>query len=128
MKKYELVCIIDDDPIYIFGTRRIMEIAGYGGRFLVFENGKKAIDGLAAIISSQSKLPEVIFLDLNMPVMDGWDFLDEFRKLPAPVQVDIYILSSSIDPADTTRAKQYAEVRDFLVKPLTSGKLKELMG
>lgn len=128
MAKVELACIIDDDPIYIFGTRRIMEIAGYSTSFLVFENGRKAIDGLAAIISSHSKLPGVIFLDLNMPVMDGWDFLDEFRKLSVPSKVDIYILSSSIDPADTTRAKQYAEVRDFLVKPLTSGKLKELMG
>lgn len=127
MKKIELACIIDDDPIYIFGTKRMMEIANYCEKFLVFENGKEAINGLASILSSNAKLPEVIFLDLNMPVMDGWDFLEEFGKIQAPQNVVIYILTSSIDPADTERAKQYSNVDSYLVKPLTLNKLKELM-
>lgn len=127
MKKIELACIIDDDPIYIFGTKRMMEIANYCEKFLVFENGKEAINGLASILSSNAKLPEVIFLDLNMPVMDGWDFLEEFGKIHAPQNVVIYILTSSIDPADTERAKQYSNVDSYLVKPLTLNKLKELM-
>lgn len=128
MAKIELACIVDDDPIYVFGTRRIMEIAGYSERFLVFKNGREAIEGLISLISSGSKLPEVIFLDLNMPVMDGWDFLDEFGKLAVDGHIVVYVLSSSIDPADTVRAKEYGSVKEYLVKPLTLDRLKEIMG
>lgn len=127
MKKIEIACIIDDDPIYIHCTKRIMQLADFCESFLIFHNGKEALDRLSAIINNGENLPELILLDLNMPVMDGWEFLDEFTKIPAPQKITIYIVTSSIDPADVERAKQYDDVNNYLVKPVTVNTLKEIL-
>ncbi|TCD01289.1 response regulator [Pedobacter psychroterrae] len=126
MKKVEIACIIDDDPIYIFGTRRIMELSNFCETFMIFHNGKEALDRLTAIISIGEKLPDIILLDLNMPIMDGWEFLDEFTKVPSKKEILIYIVTSSIDPADIERAKKYDDINNYLVKPITMATLKEL--
>lgn len=127
MKKVEIACIIDDDPIYVLCTKRIMELADFCESFLIFHNGKEALDRLTAIIKNGEHLPALILLDLNMPVMDGWEFLDEFIKVPAPQKITIYIVTSSIDPADVERAKQYDNVNNYLVKPVTVNTLKEIL-
>lgn len=127
MKKVEIACIIDDDPIYIHCTKRIMQLADVCESFLIFHNSKEALDRLSAIIANGENLPELILLDLNMPVMDGWEFLDEFTKVPAAQKITIYIVTSSIDPADVKKAKQYDNVNNYLVKPVTVDILKEIL-
>jgi CheY-like chemotaxis protein len=127
MKKIEIACIIDDDPIYVFCTKRIMDLADFCESFLIFHNGKEALDRLSAIIKNDDRLPEVILLDLNMPVMDGWEFLDEFTKIPVAKKVTIYIVTSSIDPADVQKAKQYENVNNYVVKPVTVEMLKDIL-
>ncbi|CAN5171258.1 response regulator [soil metagenome] len=127
MKKIEIACIIDDDPIYVFCTKRIMQMASFCESFLIFHNGKEALDRLKAIILRDENLPEIILLDLNMPVMDGWEFLDEFTKVPASKQITIYIVTSSIDPADVERAKEYDTINNYIVKPVTVDTLKEIL-
>ena len=127
MKKIDIACIIDDDPIFIFGTKKIMELTHFCKSFMIFHNGKDALDNLTAIIKNGEKLPEMILLDINMPVMDGWQFLDEFTKEPAPKKILIYIVSSSIDPADLEKAKHYKAVSNYIVKPITIKKLKDLL-
>lgn len=126
-KKVEIACIIDDDPIYVFGTKRLMQMANFCESFLIFTNGKEALDKLKAIIVNGEVLPDIILLDINMPVMDGWDFLDEFTKIPSRKKIIIYIVTSSIDPADVNKAKQYEYVSNYLVKPITFDKIKNLM-
>ena len=62
-----------------------------------------------------------------MPIMDGWQFLDEFVKIENSKKITLYIVSSSIDPADSEKAKQYEQITDFIVKPITKDALKEIV-
>ncbi|MCK8522274.1 response regulator [Aquimarina sp. D1M17] len=127
MKKIDIACIIDDDPIFVFGVKKIMEIIGFCKNLMVFQNGEEALNNLKAIISNNEKLPDVILLDLNMPILDGWQFLDEFIKIPCEKKIIIYIVSSSVDPQDILKAKTYELVSDYIVKPVTVEKLKEVL-
>ncbi|GLB52617.1 response regulator [Neptunitalea chrysea] len=127
MKKINLACIIDDDPIFVFGIRRIMEMANFCNGILIYNNGKEALDALTAIIKSETSLPELILLDINMPIMDGWGFLDRIMAIEIPKPVTIYIVSSSIDPTDFNKAEEYSSVSNFIVKPVTVEKLKHIL-
>lgn len=82
MKKIDIACVIDDDPIFVFGIKKIMEVIGFCKSLMVFRDGSEALNNLKAIISAKEKLPDVILLDLNMPILDGWQFLEEFVKIP----------------------------------------------
>ena len=127
MKKIDLACIIDDDPIFIFSAKKLMELADFCKGFIVFHNGKEALNHLNTIISSNEELPDVILLDLNMPVMDGWEFLEEFIKIRSEKAITIYIVSSSIDPSDINKAKSYHNVNNYIVKPVTIDSLKSVL-
>ena len=127
MKKIDLACVIDDDPIFVFSAKKIMELADFCKGFIVFHNGKEALNHLTAIISSDEELPDVILLDLNMPVMDGWEFLEEFVKIKSEKEITIYIVSSSIDPKDINKAKSYDNVSNYIVKPVTIDSLKSVL-
>ncbi|MDG4714669.1 response regulator [Winogradskyella marincola] len=127
MKKIDVACIIDDDPIFIFGAKRMMELANFCHSFMVFNNGQEAINNLKPIMLTGEKIPEVILLDINMPIMDGWQFLDEFIQIESHKEVTIYIVSSSIDPADLQRAKKYESISNYVVKPITAETLKNIL-
>jgi CheY-like chemotaxis protein len=127
MKTIELTCIIDDDPIFVFGTKKLMQSSGYCEQFLVFENGKKAIDHLNEVILLGGKMPEIILLDLNMPVMDGWQFLDAFIQKYPKQDVHIFIVTSSIDQADVDKAASYKLVSNYVVKPLQRDQILEMI-
>lgn len=127
MKKIDIACIIDDDPIFIFGVKKVMQLADVCNNFLIYRNGKEALDALTALISDGKKLPDVILLDLNMPILDGWQFLDEFIKVPVSKKVTIYIVSSSVDPEDVLKAKSYNIVNNYIIKPITMKKLVEAL-
>ncbi|MEX0290105.1 MAG: response regulator [Flavobacteriaceae bacterium] len=121
MKKIKSTCIIDDDPIFIYGTKRIMKEVDFSDSILVYENGQEAIEGLTALNETGEALPSVIFLDLNMPIMSGWEFLDQFIKIPNHniENIVVYIISSSIDPRDLERVKDYRIVSNYILKPIT---------
>lgn len=123
MEKIDLACIIDDDSIHVFGAKRAIGSGNFCKEVLVFKNGKDAFDQLSQIFSLGEGIPELILLDINMPVWDGWDFLDEFLKLPESERVKILIMTSSVDPVDRTKAKTYKQVSNFIIKPITLEKL-----
>lgn len=127
MRKINIACIIDDDPIFVFGTKRIMQMTDFCENIMVFENGKDAYDGLKADISANKPQPDVILLDLNMPIWDGWQFLDEFIKIPNEKNITIYIITSSVDPSDVEKAKKYDAVSSYIVKPITTTELKKIL-
>ncbi|MGY0391872.1 response regulator [Bizionia sp. KMM 8389] len=120
------VCIIDDDPIYVFGTKKIMESLNFCKNFLVYKNGKKALDYLIPKLETNATLPDLILLDLNMPILDGWQVLDEIIKIQTKRKIKIYIVSSSIDSRDLQRAKEYDLVSNYIIKPFSAEKLNEL--
>ncbi|MCK0157274.1 response regulator [Cellulophaga sp. F20128] len=118
--KIETVCIIDDDPIFVYGTKILLNYnSSFGSSVIVHENGKEALDDLSATVKCGEKLPDIIFLDLNMPIMNGWEFLDEFTKLPMEKRPRVYIVSFSIDKQDVQKAYTYEIVKDFIEKPLS---------
>ncbi len=118
----ELACIIDDDKIYVNLVKKIIEIKKLSRNLIIFKNGKEALDYFRPILENlnQNRLPDIIFLDLNMPIMDGWEFLSEFVKIKNNFQkkITLYVVSSSIDPRDLQRAKSFNMVTDYLIKPI----------
>ena len=129
ISKFKTSCIIDDDPIHQFGLKILMDRANFSQEILVFENGEEALNGLSERLKEGKELPAVIFLDLNMPIKDGWGFLDEFVTIPNinTDKVTIYIVSSSINPADIEKAKTYEMVSNYIVKPLGIDQLEAII-
>lgn len=129
-QKIELACIIDDDKIYVNLVRKIIEIKHLSENLLIFKNGKEALDYFKLIMENmtEDKLPDIIFLDLNMPVMDGWEFLAEFVKIKNNFEkkITLYVVSSSIDPRDLERAKSFNLVTDYLIKPIELKKFEKI--
>lgn len=113
-------CIIDDDAIFIYGTKKIMEKIDFSDEIIVFNNGQEAMEGLKLLAAQGKELPNVIFLDINMPIMDGWEFLEDFVKIPNNNRqnVTIYIISSSIDPLDIQKVQLYGLVNNYILKPI----------
>jgi CheY-like chemotaxis protein len=126
MRKIKIACIIDDDPIFVLGTKRLFEINEFAKEIRVYKNGEEALNALKETLRNGMDLPCIIFLDINMPVMDGWEFLTAFGELEGSQNSVIYMLSSSVDPSDADRARSYSLVRDYLTKPLNQEKLNDL--
>ncbi len=126
----ELACIIDDDKIYVNLVRKIIEIKKLSENLLIFKNGLEALEYFKIILTNmtEEKLPDIIFLDLNMPVMDGWEFLGEFIKIKNQFdkKITLYVVSSSIDPRDLERAKSFNLVTDYLIKPIELKKFEKI--
>ena len=104
-----------------------MELTGLVEKILVCKDGKDAYDTLKALFVNSEKLPQIVFLDLNMPVWDGWQFLDEFTKIPVTQKVEIYILTSSVHEEDIKRAETYSLTSNYLVKPISQEQMKTIL-
>lgn len=105
------IVLIDDDPISTFVTEKLIsKNVKEPCQFYKYQSAKIALEEITDIN------PNYLFLDLNMPEMTGWDFLDNFH--PENNQAQIYILSSSVDERDINKASQYQIVKDYLSKPL----------
>jgi CheY-like chemotaxis protein len=125
MTKFNKVLLIEDDPITIMVCDRVLQMNKFGKTIITKTNGQEAIDYLHHLINCHDELPEVIFLDINMPVMNGWDFLNELQLLQEKLTLNplVYMLSSTVDPEDTKRSKMYNNVVGFISKPLTKNHL-----
>ena len=123
------IFLVDDDKVLIYLTKRTIKSTEAEISFKDFENGLDAINYLRSVAGNPDQLPDIILLDLNMPVMDGWEFLDEYRKLEPTIskKSKLYIFSSSISPHDMERAKNISLVDDFIIKPLKKEKVTELI-
>jgi CheY-like chemotaxis protein len=121
------VCIIDDDRIYQFTARKTLEALGTVDKIDVCSNGEEGIEHLKLALNNPDKLPDVIFLDINMPLMDGWQFLDEYVQLAKDRNIAIFMVSSSVDEADIKRAKEYEVVKDYIIKPIGRERFEELL-
>lgn len=118
------ICIIDDDPIYQLVTKKIIEKSGYFPVVNSFTSGLEAI----AYFKNAGLLPEVILLDIEMPIMDGWDFLNEITIIRQQfnAHTNIYIVSSSIAKEDKEKALTYDCIKGFISKPITISKIEKI--
>jgi len=121
------VIIIDDDPLLRLIVERMMVSIDSSLNFISCENGREGLNKLNDHLESASEC--IVLLDLNMPVLDGWQFLDEVqsRRLSDHPIVTFYILSSSTDKSDIEKSKQYSCVRKFYHKPLTRDDIMEIL-
>jgi len=120
--KINSVYIVDDDSITIFGLRKLLDKYSKELNVEEFRNGREALNAILKLQAKNSALPDVIFLDINMPIMDGWTFLDEFLKLKNTSKVNIKIITSSIDIRDREKWQSYVRKTghqiDFITKPI----------
>ncbi|MBC6999721.1 response regulator [Cytophaga sp. FL35] len=123
------VCIIDDDDIYQYTMSAALESINSVNRIQVFLDGAEAMDFFLDNISNTEELPDVIFLDINMPIMDGFEFMEEYVKIKPKVgkQITIYMVSSSMDPKDIERSRKISEISDYIVKPIRETQLRTII-
>ena len=129
MSKPKHIFLVDDEDVFRFLVKKTINKTEFIGDTMEFGNGLMCLEYLREHAMSEDLLPEIIFLDLSMPVMDGWDFLEAFRKLKASIKkkIAVYIMSSSISPDDMNRAKESEDVSGFLIKPITAPQLQKVI-
>ena len=125
MKKVNLTYIIDDDKIFVFVLKKIIKKNENFDEVLDFKNGEEVLNILS---NKDNTFPNIILLDINMPVIDGWQFLEQIEKLPNKERLNVFIMSSSIDANDIDKSKSFSTVKDFISKPINNDKLNKLIG
>jgi CheY-like chemotaxis protein len=114
------ILIVDDDLVYRFAATKTIAATGLAERIEECNDGLEALNLLKENIQQPQNLPDVIFLDINMPTMDGWEFLAAVDSIAShfPKPIHIYMVTSSIDKNDIQRSKEFGIVSDYLVKPI----------
>ncbi|HKK39866.1 MAG TPA: response regulator [Cryomorphaceae bacterium] len=117
--------LVDDDPIFQFGMQHLVKGLAMQVNLKVFSSGVELLEFLSA--ADPDEIPDVILLDLNMPVMNGWEVLDRLKDIELGKKVAIYVCSSSINPSDIRKAKEINIVSEYIIKPLNLEELDELL-
>lgn len=119
--------LVEDDPVQVFLLEKHLRITEMCESVSVYRNGKEAYQALSGDMNSGHPLPDLILLDINMPIWGGWDFLDAFfQKVPEGKHV-VYILSSSMSADDLRQAEEYGLGDQYLHKPVHTAQLKEIL-
>ncbi|HRM12235.1 MAG TPA: response regulator [Flavobacterium sp.] len=128
----QILCV-DDDPITLMLCKKVIIKSSFSNEIITSQNGEEALSYFNSIkyANNKNKLipqPQLIFLDLNMPIMGGWEFLDCFNseEFSEFNNIKVVVLSSTIDPDDFEKSKQYPMVIDFFSKPISQAMLEHL--
>ncbi len=118
--KNKKIWVIDDDPIYQIIVKKIIEKSEMFTEIYSFKNGKDAIDNLYKSSENSESVPDIILLDINMPIMDGWEFMEELGLIKTNFnnEIVVYIVSSSIAIEDKNKSKSYENILGYLSKPI----------
>jgi CheY-like chemotaxis protein len=119
------ILLVDDDAVFNFINKQVLLNMGVTDAIDTALNGKQALDLLNEYLSGSRAIPDVIFLDLNMPIMDGFAFLEAFKRMNMPhkEKVSIVIVTSSQNPADVIKAKALG-ITHYLTKPIKEDDIK----
>ena len=126
---FKNVFVVDDDKIFHFIIKKLLMNNNIDVNPTFFENGFEAIEGIKNKLKQGENPPDLILLDINMPILDGWQFLDEFKLIKKLLnkEIIIYIVSSSDNHVDITKAKDYKEeVKNYYLKPMTPEDIKAI--
>lgn len=128
MKKASIL-LVDDDEIYLYLTERLIDGISENLTVKSYTDGEKALDYVTNCVNEKTELPGVILLDVNMPFLDGWGFLREFKELKNKIndKVHIYLVTSSERERDKVRAQEFEELTGYVVKPVSEDKLVEIL-
>ncbi|TAI47642.1 response regulator [Flagellimonas allohymeniacidonis] len=126
--KAKKVFLVDDDFIFREAAEVLIKSSGLTEEVHHFENGLEAYDTLIPLADSPNQLPDIMLLDINMPVMNGWELLEELKRAQSVLrdEVQIHILTSSIAPEDLNLSKEYEFINGYITKPLTKADLDKL--
>lgn len=127
--KFNDVFVVDDDKIFHFIIKKLLVSNNINVEPEFFENGLQAIEGIKSKLDREEAPPDLILLDINMPILDGWQFLEEFKALKDRIkkEIAIYIISSSDNTVDRNRANDFKdEIKDYYLKPITIDGLKSI--
>lgn len=126
--KYKKALLIDDNFIDNMINEKILRTCDFAEEIIIKQSCESAINFLHDLCKNNNNLPEIIFLDIRMPIKTGFDFLVEFQEIQSPNKQDVKIvmLSSSLDPTDHKKVIEFNNVTDFLGKPLTTDLLKTI--
>ncbi|ALI97895.1 response regulator [Rufibacter tibetensis] len=130
LQQIETVMVVDDDDNWIFISKINLKKAGVGKEIITARNGREALTKLQDLAATgEKKLPELIFVDIRMPVMDGFEFLEQITQEGTIDlgQSRVYMCSSSLNPADKERSCQYP-IAGFITKPVTREILQSILG
>jgi CheY-like chemotaxis protein len=123
------VLCVDDDPITLMLCKKVIERVNYTKEVNTAKNGEEAIEYFTQLKNNEALPPELVLLDLNMPVMNGWELLDTYLALEFNIafkETKFIVLSSTIDPSDIEKSKSYPMVIDFISKPITKDVLADI--
>lgn len=122
------ILIIDDDEINNFIAAKLIDRIPPKAKVSTCLNGQEGIDFVKSKLDNQAEFPDIIFLDINMPIMNGWEFLEEYKQIKSTInkKVTINMLSSSVYNDDITKAETFTTVNKFISKPLTVDKIRDL--
>lgn len=127
--KFNDVFVVDDDKIFHFIIKKLLISNNIDVEPEFFENGLQAIEGIKAKLDREEAPPDLILLDINMPILDGWQFLEEFKAIKDRIkkEISIYIISSSDNTSDRNRANDFKdEIKDYYLKPITIDGLRSI--
>lgn len=128
MNKINLA-VIDDDDMYVLAIKKMLERVQLTERTVYFENGKVALNYFDECIHQLNLIPELILLDINMPVTNGWQFIKEFKKLKIKIdkKITIYMISATVNEDEIKRAQEIEEITEFVCKPVTINTLTKIL-
>ncbi|MCC6817501.1 MAG: response regulator [Bacteroidia bacterium] len=126
MKKLNTIFLVDDDEVIVYLTNKLIASSDFCQNVENFLSAQDALDRLQELKANNEPYPDAILFDLNMPVLDGWQFIEAAQKVTDFRRLNFFVFTTSIDSADKNKALKYKMIKDFITKPLTQQRMDKI--